>query len=136
MKLLIDTLLLFLFVASTETLNGIARTVYLNKRVGAKKAKQISMVSALLLCFLICCWFISIRNIDYDLDLILLGCGLSTLMAAFDILLGRFVIKAKWRTILEEFDPTKGNLLTIGMIIMALCPLLASKFLSMLQSAL
>jgi hypothetical protein len=48
-------------------------------------------------------------------------------MAAFDLLLGRFVAKAKWSAIIDEFNIFKGNLLGIGMIVMTFCPLLSSK---------
>lgn len=125
--LIIKSILFFILVASSETLNGIARTVYLNKRVGIKKAKRISMVSALILCLLICYWYIPLLNIHTDKGLLILGISLSSFMALFDIVLGRIVFKAKWETILDEFNLAKGNLLAIGMIVMALCPLLASR---------
>jgi hypothetical protein len=120
-------ILFFILVASSETLNGIARTVYLNKRVGIKKAKRISMVSALILCLLICYWYIPLLNIRTDKGLLLLGISLSSFMVMFDIVLGRFVAKAKWETIMEDFNLAKGNLLALGIIVMALCPLLASR---------
>jgi hypothetical protein len=120
-------ILFFILVASSETLNGIARTVYLNKRVGIRKAKRISMVSALILCLLICYWYIPMLNIRTDKGLLLLGISLSSFMVMFDIVLGRFVVKAKWKTIMEDFNLAKGNLLALGIIVMALCPLLASR---------
>lgn len=120
-------LLFFLLVASSETLNGIARTVYLNKRVGIKKAKRMSMVSALILCLLICYWYIPLLNIRTDKGLLLLGISLSSFMALFDIVLGRFVVKANWETIIDDFNLVKGNMMGLGMIVMALCPLLASR---------
>jgi hypothetical protein len=120
-------ILFFILVASSETLNGIARTVYLNKRVGIRKAKRISMVSALILCLLICYWYIPMLNIRTDKGLLLLGISLSSFMVMFDIVLGRFVVKAKWKTIMEDFNLAKGNLLALGIIVLALCPLLASR---------
>ena len=45
---------LFILVAASEMLNGIARTVLLNKRVGVTKAKRIALLPALTLCLLIC----------------------------------------------------------------------------------
>lgn len=120
-------ILFFILVAFSETINGIARTVYLNKRVGIKKAKRISMASALILCLLICYWYIPLLNIRTDKGLLLLGISLSSFMVMFDIVLGRFVVKAKWETIMEDFNLAKGNLLALGIIVMALCPLLASR---------
>lgn len=120
-------ILFFILVASGETLNGIARTVYLNKRVGIKKAKRISMASALILCLLICYWYVPLLNISTDKGLLLLGISLSSFMVLFDILLGRFVMKAKWKAIMDEFNLAKGNLLALGTVIMSFCPLMSSR---------
>jgi len=118
---------LYVLVASGETLNGIARTVYLNKRIGVRKAKRISMLSGLLLCLLICYLYVPRMNINSDRNLIFLGISLSLFMLLFDIVLGRFVIKAKWSTIIDELNIFQGNLLAVGAIVMAFCPLLSSK---------
>jgi hypothetical protein len=118
---------LYVLVASGETLNGIARTVYLNKRIGVRKAKRISMLSGLLLCLLICYLYVPQMNINSDRNLIFLGISLSLFMLLFDIVLGRFVFKAKWSTILNELNIFQGNLLAVGAIFMAFCPLLSSK---------
>lgn len=117
----------YVLVASGETLNGIARTVYLNKRIGVMNAKRVSMIPALMLCLLICYFYVPILGIKTYEGLIYLGISLSAFMAAFDILLGRFVAKAKWSAILDEFNIFKGNLLGIGTIVMSFCPLLSSK---------
>ena len=45
---------LFVLVAAPEMLNGIARTIFLNKRVGVMNAKRIALLPALALCLLIC----------------------------------------------------------------------------------
>ncbi|PKN70025.1 MAG: hypothetical protein CVU54_08325 [Deltaproteobacteria bacterium HGW-Deltaproteobacteria-12] len=118
---------LYILVASGETLNGIARTVYLNKRIGTRKAKRISMLSGLLLCLLICYLYVPQMNINSDKNLLFLGISLSLFMLTFDIVLGRFVMKAKWSTILAELNIFRGNLLAVGAIVMAFCPLLSSK---------
>ena len=116
----------YILVASGETLNGIARTLYLNKRVGIKNAKKISMLSALLLCLLICYFYVPKIGISTDKELVLLGISLSSFMLLFDIVLGRFVMKARWSIILGELNIFKGNLLGVGLIVMAFCPLLSS----------
>ncbi len=118
---------LYLLVASGETLNGIARTVLLNKRMGVANAKRVSMVSALTLCLIICYFYVPTLNIHTDSGLIKLGISLSLVMAAFDVALGRLVMKARWSIIFDEFNVLKGNLLAVGMVVMAFCPLLSSK---------
>ena len=116
----------YLLVASGETLNGIARTAFLNKRIGVTKAKRLSMLSALALCLLICYFYIPLLPIKTDKGLLLLGISLSSFMVVFDIVLARFVAKARWEAILDDFNVFKGNLLAVGMIAMAFCPLLSA----------
>jgi hypothetical protein len=118
---------LFVLVAASEMLNGIARTIFLNKRIGVVNAKRISLLPALVLCLLICWYYVPFLHIRTDRGLLLLGAALSLFMGLFDIAVGRFIVKARWEAILDEFDIRKGNLLGLGMVAMAFCPLLASR---------
>ncbi len=64
---------LYVLVASGETLNGIARTIYLNKRIGVINAKRVSMLSGLSLCLLICYLYVPQMSIKSDRNLLFLG---------------------------------------------------------------
>ena len=90
-------------------------------------AKRVSMLSALSLCLLICYFYVPILGITSDNGLVFLGVTLSSFMLVFDIVIGRFVAKAQWSAILDELNIFKGNLLGVGMVVMAFCPLLSSK---------
>jgi hypothetical protein len=125
--MIVKIICFYILIASGETLNGIARTVFLNKRVGVLNAKRLSMISALSLCLLICYFYVPLLYIKTDKGLLLLGITLSSFMLVFDIILGRCVAKARWETILDEFNIFKGNLMAVGMIVMAFCPLLSSR---------
>lgn len=116
----------YVLVASGEMLNGIGRTLYLNKRMGVIKAKRLSILPALFLCLLICYFYAPIIGITTDIGLLLLGISLSAFMLLFDIVLARLVMKARWSTIIDELNIFKGNLLGVGLMVMACCPLLAS----------
>jgi hypothetical protein len=118
---------LFILVAASEMLNGIARTIFLNKRVGVMNAKRISLLPALALCMLICYYYVPFLRIRTDGGLLLLGISLSLFMGLFDIMVGRFIVKARWETIVDDFNIRKGNLLGLGMLVIAGCPLLASR---------
>jgi hypothetical protein len=117
----------YVLVAAGETLNGIARMVYLNKHIGIISAKRISMLSALSLCLLICYFYVPLLDITTDRGLVFLGVSLSSFMLVFDIIIGRYVAKAELSAILDELNILKGNLLAVGVIVMAFCPLLSSK---------
>jgi len=118
---------LFILVAASEMLNGIARTIFLNKRVGVVNAKRISLLPALALCLLICYYYVPFLHIRTDTGLLVLGVSLSLFMGMFDIVVARFIVKARGETIMDDFNIRKGNLLGLGMVAMAFCPLLASK---------
>lgn len=122
---LLKILFLFLLIALSEMILGILRTLYLNKFFGVKLAKQISILPALLLCLIICYVYLPNFNINSKIGFIFLGISLSTFMLIFDIIVGRFLMKMSWQKILEDFNILKGNYLSIGLILMALCPLLA-----------
>jgi len=117
----------FILVAASEMLNGIARTLFLNKRVGVVNAKRISLLPALALCLLICYYYVPFLCIRTDTGLLVLGISLSLFMGLFDILLAQFIVKARWDAILDDFNIVKGNLLGLGMVAMAFCPLLAAR---------
>ena len=117
----------YVLIAAGETLNGIARMVYLNKHLGVMSAKRISMLSALSLCLLFCYLYVPITGITTDKGLVFLGMSLTSFMLGFDIIIGRYVAKAKWSAILDELNIFKGNLLAVGMVVIAFWPLLSSK---------
>ena len=43
-------------------------------------------------------------------------------MTALDLYFGRFVFRLPWRKIRDDFNPLKGNLLGVGLVLLFLCP--------------
>jgi hypothetical protein len=136
MSFTLHVLGLFVLVASGEMLNGIARTLFLNRRVGVASAKRLALLPALALCLLICFFYVPLLKIRTDGGLLLLGMSLSLFMGVFDVAVGRFVVKARWASILDDFDISKGNLLGVGLVAMAFCPLLAMRIARLLGGGL
>ena len=48
-------------------------------------------------------------------------------MLAFEIAFGRLVFRASWQRLAAEFDLRKGGLLSSGMAVLLVAPLLAAK---------
>ena len=111
-----------LMLASVETLHGIARTIFVVPRIGNKRAKQYSVISGTLLAFAVCYIMVPWLDINVDYQLILIGLVLAVFMASFDIILARFVVKMKWKSIINDFNPAKGNYLIFGMISLIMIP--------------
>jgi hypothetical protein len=109
-------------LASVETLHGIARTLFVVPKIGNKRAKQYSVISGTLLAFAVCYIMVPWLNINVDYQLILIGLVLAVFMASFDIILARFVVKMKWESIINDFNPAKGNYLIFGMIALIIIP--------------
>lgn len=113
---------LCLLLAGAETLHGIARTVLLAPRIGKARAIQLSVVSGTLLAYALG-WFtvpgVGATGLPGHLGL---GVGLAVFMAAFDVAIGRLVMRLKWPRILQDFDPRSGNFLSIGLALLAAMP--------------
>lgn len=119
---LVRVLALGVALASVETLHGIARTVLLAPRVGKKKALKISIFSGSALAFLVCWWMVPGLGLQGAAALLGLGLALALFMAAFDLALGRWLLKRPWRKALEDFDPRTGNYLVYGLLLLILLP--------------
>lgn len=111
-------------LAGAETLHGIARTVLLAPRVGKARAIQLSVVSGSLLAFAICYLLVPPIGLAGPVQHLGLGLGLAGFMAAFDVAIGRFVMRLRWPRIRQDFNPASGNFLSIGLAVLALVPLL------------
>lgn len=118
------TLALCLALAGVETLHGIARMRLLVPRIGVKRAQRISIVTGSLLALLVCSLGVPGLGLHSRTSQLGLGLVLATFMAAFDILLGRFVARRAWEVVLQDFDPRRGNLLVFGLLVLVLAPLL------------
>jgi hypothetical protein len=111
-----------LMLASVETLHGIARTIFVVPKIGNKRAKQYSVISGTLLAFAVCYIMVPWLDINVEYQLVLVGLVLSIFMATFDIILARFVVKLKWKSIINDFNPAKGNYLIFGLILLTIIP--------------
>jgi hypothetical protein len=120
--IVLRSLALCVVLAGTETLHGIARTVLLVPRVGKELALKLSIVSGSLLAFAVCFALVPGIGLSTMRGHLLLGLGLAAFMAAFDLTMGRLVLRRSWRKALQDFDPRTGNFLVFGLALLALFP--------------
>lgn len=114
---------LCVLLAGAETLHGIARTVWLVPRVGKQRALDLSIVSGSLLAFAICWFYVPGIGMATAGAHLALGGLLAAFMAGFDAALGRWLLRKRWRKVLEDFDPRTGNRLVFGLALLVLIPL-------------
>jgi hypothetical protein len=113
---------LCVLLAGAETLHGIARTVLLAPKVGKALAIKLSVVTGTLLALGLCYLFVPAIGAVGVGEHLLLGLGLASFMAAFDVAIGRLVMRFKWARIWQDFKPSSGNYLSIGLVLLAFIP--------------
>lgn len=103
-------------------LHGIARTVWLAPRVGKDKAIKLSVISGTLLALAVCYLLVPSIGLTGLKEHLFLGVGLALFMGAFDVGVGKFIMRFKWSRIWRDFNPASGNYLSIGLTLLALIP--------------
>ena len=125
--LLLRSVAVWLVVIAAETVHGVLRGLLLVPLVGDLTARQIGVPIGTLIILAVaslCIWWIGVRT-----KLQLLGVGVLwvVLTVLFEIGLGRFVLGLPWERIAEDYDPARGGFLGIGLLVMAVSPLLAAR---------
>ena len=115
-------LALCVLLAGAETLHGIARIRWVVPRRGKAWALRWSALSGSVLAWALCAWqlpALGLRGLGAHLGL---GAVLAGFMAAFDIALGRWVLRRRWAAIADDFRPASGNHLSWGLLGLVLAP--------------
>lgn len=128
MKLIIlRALLVWLVIIGVETIHGILRTLLLVPWVGDFRARQIAVVSGSLLIFIVALLTVRWIQAERKRQLLLVGLIWVVLTVLFEVALGRAILALSWDRIFEDYNLTRGGLLGVGLLFMALSPLLTSK---------
>lgn len=118
---------LCIVLAGTETLHGIARAVLLVPRVGKERATRLSIVSGSLLAFAVCYGLVPGIGLTSIPQHLALGLCLAVFMAGFDLAMGLLLLRRPWRRALQDFNPSTGNLLVFGLVLLVLFPALVAR---------
>jgi len=125
--LALRVLSLCVLLAAAETLHGIFRAAVLVPRIGKKAALKVAIVSGSVLAFVLCGWQVPAMGVTATLPLLGIGLVLALFMAAFDVLLGRWLLKRPWSRAFGDFNPAGGNPLLFGIILLAFFPWLVMR---------
>lgn len=118
---------LCVILAAAETLHGIFRAAVLVPRIGKKAALKVAIVTGSLLAFALCWWQVPAMGVVATLPLLGIGAVLALFMAAFDLLLGRWLLKRPWSQAFEDFNPADGNYLLFGLLFLITFPWLVMR---------
>ena len=111
-------------LAGAETLHGIVRIKFIIPYLGKERAIKLSALTGTLLAFALCGALVPNIGFQSSLAHLALGLGLATFMAAFDIAIGRWLMRKSWAKIWPDFDPRTGNYLLFGLFGLSVSPLL------------
>jgi hypothetical protein len=114
---------LCIVLACAETLHGIFRTVVITPRIGKDRAIKLSALTGTLLAFAICWGLVPGIGLRTAGTHLALGIGLAAFMAAFDIAVGRLLMRKAWAKIWPDFNPSTGNYLAFGLVALCFIPL-------------
>ena len=121
-SMILRALAVWVLIAAGEVINGNLRVRYLHRRYGKKRAKAISFLTGLCIIHIITAWLLPWVSPSRLSDCFLIGAIWTLLMICLDVYFGRFVFRFGWRRIIDDFNPAKGNLLGLGMVLLMLCP--------------
>lgn len=110
-----------------EIVHGIARRIWLVPVVGDLRSRQIGVFTGSVINLTITALFI--RWIHPTRVAMAMGMGILWLLltVAFELIFGRFVMRASWQRLGADYDLIHGGLLPIGLLLLALSPLIAAK---------
>lgn len=115
----------WLIIIACETCHGILRNLFLAPRIGDFRARQTGVFIGMLLIFLISLLLIKFIKAGNKKQLLLTGVIWAFLTFLFEVALGR-ILHFSWDRILSDYNLANGGLMPLGLLFMALSPLLAA----------
>jgi hypothetical protein len=125
--IVLKSVVIWLIFMMAESLNGTVRTLWLVPSVGNLWAHQISFLTGSFLVLAIATLFIRWLHASHLSQLLGIGILWAGLTLAFEIGLGRFVLGYSWAQIAADYQLLHGGLMLIGLVWVALSPLMAAK---------
>lgn len=128
MMLLWNAAIVWVVIALAETLHGILRVLFLTPRVGDRRARQIGVLSGSVIILSIGWWTVPFWVEPRSMaDSCAVGAVWVTLMLAFELGLGRFVLGFSWQRLTADYNLLQGGFLGLGMMVLFLTPLIIAK---------
>lgn len=124
---LLRALAVWLLIVCAESVHGVLRTMLLAPLVGDFHARQISVFTGSLLILTVAYLFVWWIRAGTTGALVAVGLFWLALTLLFELGLGRIALGLSWERIASDYDIRRGGLLPLGLIVLALSPLIAAK---------
>ena len=119
-------LLVWLLMMVIETIHGVLRNFLLVPLVGDLRARQLGVFIGSALILSIAVLLIEWISPSSIRDLLMIGAMWLALTLAFEFGIGR-ALGRPWSALMADYDLSRGGLLSIGMVVLALSPWLAAR---------
>lgn len=120
--MILRSLVVFVFIALFETIQGILRAKLLVPRVGDHRSRQIGVLTGSIIILLITNFTIDWIKPETSTDALIVGTFWFVAMLIFEFTLGHFVFRFPWRWLINEFNFLKGRFLLFGMLLLLFAP--------------
>jgi hypothetical protein len=112
----------WLLIFAVEVAHGVLRTLYLIPLLGDLRSRQVGVAVGSALILLVT--WLTVRWIAPRNPRQWRGVGFLwvTLMIGAEVVVGRFAFGYPWARIAEDFDPTRGGFLALGLLVLYLAP--------------
>jgi hypothetical protein len=116
----------WLLLITAEVAHGIVRTLVLTPVVGDFRARQLGVFTGSLLILLVSALTIRWIGASRPRTLLMIGSAWVVMTVAFEIAFGR-MMGYSWERLGSDYDMLEGGLLPIGLVVMALAPIIAAR---------
>jgi hypothetical protein len=116
----------WLMMMVVETIHGVLRNLLLVPLVGDLRARQLGVFIGSALILGVAVLLIHWIRPSSDRDLLMIGAMWLALTLAFEFGLG-YALGRPWSALVADYDLTRGGLLSIGMVVLALSPCIAAR---------
>jgi hypothetical protein len=119
-------LLVWLLMMVIETIHGVLRNLLLVPLVGDLRARQLGVFVGSALILGVAALLIDWIRPNSVSDLLVIGAMWLAVTLAFEFGLGH-ALGRPWSALVADYDLTRGGLLSIGMVVLALSPWIAAR---------
>lgn len=128
MPLTFRAIAVWVLLIAAEVLHGIARALWLVPVAGDVHARQIGVFTGSTIVLAVAAMLIRWIRPRRVRDALSVGVLWLLLTLGFEVAFGRLAAGASWDRIASDYDLTRGGLLSLGLIVLTLAPLLAARW--------
>ena len=110
-----------------EVVQGALRNLFVAPHIGDFRARQLAVFLGSLLILVTTYFLIGWIGAQRTRPLLLVGLLWLVLTLAFELLGGHYLFGRAWRDLASDYDLFHGGLLPLGMVVLALSPVVAAK---------